>query len=100
MIVSDPERSGIDKVVKGAWSEIQNSKSKAASSTVEALVYSLRAGGIALGCSQARTRLSELSVAQLHEVSARLQRFKPHIARPWTPIEVEMLVAIWFDLHG
>ena len=86
--------------LEGAWSEIHSSKSRAAASTLEALVYSLRAGGTALDCPHARTRLAELSEAQLHEVSARLQRFKPHIARAWTPIEVEMLVAIWFDLHG
>jgi len=36
----------------------------------------------------------------LHEVSARLQTFQPKIARAWTPIEVELLVAVWSDLHG
>jgi hypothetical protein len=83
-----------------AWSEMQGLRGRAAASTVEALMYALRAGGTALTCPHTRRRLSELSEAQLHEVSARLQRFRPNIARPWTPVEVEMLVAIWVDLHG
>ena len=83
-----------------AWSEMQASRGRAASSTVEALVFSLRAGGTALACPHARRRLAELAEAQLHEVSARLQTFQPKIARAWTPIEVELLAAVWSDLHG
>ena len=83
-----------------AWSEINDASGRAASSTVEALVFSLRAGGTALACPHARRRLAELAEAQLHEVSARLQTFQPKIARAWTPIEVELLVAVWSDLHG
>jgi len=83
-----------------AWSEMQASRGRAASSTVEALVFSLRVGGTALACPHARRRLSELSEAQLHEVSARLQKFQLNIARAWTVIEVEFLVDIWIDLHG
>jgi hypothetical protein len=33
-------------------------------------------------------------------VCARLQKIDPNIARAWTPIEVELLVAVWSDLHG
>jgi hypothetical protein len=83
-----------------AWSEIHDAPSRAAASTVEALMYSLRAGGAALDCPHARRRLAELSEAQLHEVSARLQKIQPNIARPWTPVEAEMLVAVWVNLHG
>ena len=83
-----------------AWSEMQASRGRAAASTVEALLYSLRAGGAALACPRARRRLSGLCEAQLHEVSARLQKFQPNIARAWTPVEVELLVAVWSDLHG
>ena len=83
-----------------AWSEINEASGRAASSTVEALVFSLRAGGTALACPYARRQLAELAEAQLHEVSARLQTFQPKIARAWTPIEVELLVAVWSDLHG
>jgi hypothetical protein len=83
-----------------AWSEMQPSRGRAAASTVEALLYSLRAGGTALACPRARRRLSGVYEAQLHEVSARLQTFQPQIARAWTPIEVELLVALWSDVYG
>jgi hypothetical protein len=63
-------------------------------------MFSLRAGGAALACPHARRRLAELTEAQLHELCARLQRIDPNIARPWTPIEVELLVAVWSDLDG
>ena len=83
-----------------AWSEINDAPARAAASAVEALMYSLRAGGAALASPHARRRLSELSEAQLHEVSARLQKFQLNLARAWTAVEVEFLVAIWIDLHG
>ena len=83
-----------------AWSEINDAPAKAAASTIEALMFSLRAGGAALACPQARRRLAELTETQLHEVCARLQKIDPNIARAWTPIEVELLVAVWSDLHG
>lgn len=83
-----------------AWSEMQASRGRAAASTVEALLYSLRAGGAALDCRHARRRLAELREAQLHEVSARLQKIDPNIARAWTPAEVKLLVGIWIDKHG
>src|SRR6516164_3277092 len=73
---------------------------QAAASTVEALVYQVRRGGTGLSNLKARQRLSELSEQQLHEVSARLQKFMPHIARAWSPPEVELLVQLWSDLHG
>jgi hypothetical protein len=28
------------------------------------------------------------------------QKFMPHIARAWSPSEVELLVQLWSDLHG
>ena len=89
-----------DFSLERAWSEINEASGRAASSTVEALVFSLRAGGTALACPHARRRLAELAEPQLHEISARLQTFQPKIARAWTPIEVELLVAVWSDLHG
>jgi hypothetical protein len=82
-----------------AWAEIAR-PSGAAASTVEALVYQLRRGGTELSNPNARRRLLELSEQQLHEVSARLQKFMPHIARAWSPSEVELLVQLWSDLHG
>jgi hypothetical protein len=59
----------------------RRSESAAPASTVEALMYSLRAGGATLASAHTRRRLSELTEAQLHEVSARLQALRPHVAR-------------------
>jgi hypothetical protein len=74
---------------------------RAATSTVEALVYGLRDGIDALPTHSERLRrLSELSETQLHEVCARLQNFKPAIARPWTEAEIVALVSIWTKIHA
>jgi len=89
-----------DFSLERVWSEINDAPARAAASTVQALMYSLRAGGAALASPHARRRLSKLSEAQLHEVSARLQKFQLNITRAWTAVEVEFLVAIWIDLHG
>jgi hypothetical protein len=75
-------------------------RGRAAASTVKALVYQLRRGGAELSNPNARRRLSELSEQQLHEVSTRLQKFMPHIARAWIPAEIEILVGLWSELHG
>jgi hypothetical protein len=72
----------------------------AAASTVEALMFGLRDGIEALPANPDRLRrLSELSADQLKEVCARLQNFKPTIARPWTADEVAALVRIWGKSH-
>ena len=89
-----------DFSLERAWSEINDAPARAAASTIEALMFSLRAGGVALACPHARRRLAGLAEAQLHEVCARLQKIDLNIARAWTPIEVELLVAVWSDLHG
>lgn len=86
--------------VERAWSQIKDARARAAASTIEALMFSLRADGAALACPHARRRLAELTEAQLHEVCARLQKIAPTIARAWAPIEVELLVHVWSDLHG
>jgi hypothetical protein len=75
-------------------------RGRAAASTVEALVYQLRKGGAALSDPSATRRLAELSEQQMHEASVRLQKFMPHVARPWTPDEVEVFVELWSALHG
>jgi hypothetical protein len=85
----------------GAWYELNRMPGRAAASTVEALMFGLRDGIDALPTNFERLRrLSELSETQLHEVCARLQNFKPAIARPWTADEVAALVAIWAKTHA
>jgi len=83
-----------------AWHELNRGDGRAPQATVEALVYGLRDGIDALPTKPERLRrLSELSADQLKEVCARLQNFKPTIARPWTPDEVKALVRIWGQSH-
>jgi len=83
-----------------AWHALNGRASGAAASTVEALVYQLRRGGTELMNPDAQRRLAALSEQQLHEVSARLQKFMPHIARAWSASEIELLVGLWSDSHG
>jgi hypothetical protein len=69
--------------------------------TLEALMFGLRDGIHVLPTKPERLRrLSELSADQLKEVCARLQNFKPTIARPWTADEVAALVRIWGKSHA
>jgi hypothetical protein len=80
---------------------LERRRDGAAASTVEALMFGLRDGIDALPTKAERLRrLSELSETQLHEVCARLQNFKPAIARPWTADEVAASVSIWAKSVG
>ena len=89
-----------DASLEKVWFLLSMQARPGPASTIEALVYQLRRGGTGLSNLKARQRLSELSEQQLHEVSVRLQKFMPHIARAWSPSEVELLVQLWSDLHG
>jgi hypothetical protein len=65
-------------------------------STVDALMYSLRQRGVAaIAEPDTRRRISQLNETQLREASARLQRFDPKIARPWTAEDVIRLLELW-----
>ena len=70
-------------------------RGRAAQSTVEALVYSLRWRGIkALDEPDTQRRISELSEEQLHDVGARLQALKI------TTEDLEQLVSAWVACHA
>jgi hypothetical protein len=73
---------------------------RAARSTVEALMYSLRNGVGALARPDVLRRLSELSDAQLREVAVRVQKFEAHIAPAWTAENVRVLLAARSKVHG
>jgi hypothetical protein len=62
-------------------------------------MYGLRSGTGKLTKSDTQRRLSQLSEAQLREVCARLQNFKPNIASAWSPDEVAALAKIWSKIH-
>jgi hypothetical protein len=86
-----------------AWHELHadHFRGRAAQTTVEALMYSLRERGTkALAEPDTKRRIGELSEEQLHEVGGRLQRLKPEIAKPWTPDEVRSLLAAWMECHA
>jgi hypothetical protein len=84
-----------------AWHELNCGASGAAASTVEALMFGLRDGLVALSKNPDRLRrLSELNAEQLCAVCDRLQNFQPHIAPAWTPNEVQALITIWSKRHG
>jgi hypothetical protein len=79
-----------------AWHEF-NARAcdgRAAASTVEALMFSLRRGPGALAHPNTLRRLAELNEQQLLTVMTRLQKFKPHIAPAWTPEQVEALAIV------
>jgi hypothetical protein len=68
---------------------------RAAASTVEALMYSLRERRTAaLEESDTQRRLAQLSEEQLVEVADRLQRLKPHVAQPWSEPEIASLLIV------
>src|SRR5262245_10615956 len=91
-----------DVSLERAWHELNAEKlrGRAADSTVEALMFSLRSGVSVLKRPDTLRRLSELSEAQLREVVVRLQKFKPEIAPAWTVEDVEILVGVRNRLHG
>jgi hypothetical protein len=86
----------------GAHGEIHHDwfQGRAAESTVEALMLSLRAGVTALEKPDTLRRLSELSDEQLRAVMVRLQKFTLHIARAWTSEEIAVLLAARGRVHG
>jgi hypothetical protein len=68
---------------------------RAAASTLEALMYSLRERGIkALGEPDTLRRLCELSDEQLRDVAVRLQQFQPHIAPAWKAEDIRVLITV------
>jgi hypothetical protein len=66
----------------------------AAASTVDALMYVLRQGPAALECGWTLSRLAELDDAQLIDLAARLQKFRPDIASAWTADQIEVLAEV------
>jgi hypothetical protein len=84
-----------DISLERAWHELNTLKDRAAASTIEALMFSLRSGLGALARPDVRHRLSELSKEQLCEVAARLLKFT---AARWTEADIEALINMWDDL--
>ena len=105
---SPPDRQAIERArrqlddnvsLERAWHKFNARPGRAAEATVEALVLSLRNGIDALSQLDTLRRLSEIDDAQLRAVVIRLQKFKAKIAQPWTPDQVEILLAARKKLH-
>jgi hypothetical protein len=77
----------------------ENMTHTAAAATVDAVAFSLRRGVGELANADSQRRLSELSEEQTRIVCRRLQSFKPEIATPWPPEEIEALMIIWDEAH-
>jgi hypothetical protein len=95
--VTEPHEFSLESL----WDELNAAAQhgRAAASTVEALMYSLRECGIKeLSEPDTQRRISELSEEQLHEVGARLQALK--IVRAWTAEDIERLVETWVASHA
>jgi hypothetical protein len=78
------------------WDELNAARlrGRAAQSTVDALMFSLRSGVKALGQPNTLRRLCQLSDEQLRDVAVRLQRFNPHIAPAWNVENLGVLIAV------
>lgn len=72
----------------------------AASSTIDALMYSLRKGTAVLARSDVQQRLGDVDQDQMRNICKQLQNRNPAVAKSWTGGEVEMLVIAWAACHG
>ena len=72
----------------------------APSTTIEALMFSLRRGVNELAQSDTLWRLSALDGNQVREVCRRVQALKPEIARRWSAEEAATLIAKWREFYG
>jgi hypothetical protein len=85
---------------RAAAREAPMTTKRAAGTTIEALMYSLRERGTAaLADRDIRYRISQLSEEQLHEVSARCQALKLGKG-PWSADDIGRLVDTWVTCHA
>jgi hypothetical protein len=89
------DRAGRPAIVENRH---KNMTRAAAAATIDALVWRLRRGAGELADADSRRRLSELNDEQVRIVCRRLQSFRPEIATPWPPEEIEALMIIWGEL--
>jgi hypothetical protein len=91
-----------DVSLERAWAEISiaHVRDRAAASTVEALMFSLRSSVSALGHPDTLRWLAALGDAQLREIAVRVQGFQPHIAPAWRSEEIEVLIAVRSRING
>ena len=67
----------------------------APSTTIEALLFSLRRGIAELTRPDTQRRLSALDKDQLEAVCLRVQAFQPTIAPAWSAEDADLLISTW-----
>jgi len=72
------------------------SRAAAANSTVDALMYGLRAGVKALERGDVQRRITALDEPRMHDCAKALQQRR---AKPWSKDEIRMFVAMWVECH-
>jgi hypothetical protein len=91
------------------WSAFNATPGRAASSTVEALAFQLRAGVTALREPSALRRIAELNEGQAREIASRLGRERWGISKggempprvpPWEADEIATFLKVWRLGHG
>jgi hypothetical protein len=70
------------------------------SSTVDALMYELRAGVTALSRNDTCERVAALSEQQLRIIFGQLQNRNSAIAAPWSTADLAILMEMWVRRHG
>jgi hypothetical protein len=83
-----------DMSLDAHWHQLNTRRGRAADSTIEALMLSLRRGLEALSRPDTLNRLAQLSERQLLEVMTQVQAFKPEIAPAWKDADLEVLAAV------
>lgn len=72
----------------------------AASSTIDALMYSLRKGPAVLGRADVQQRLIAVDEDQMRDICKQLRSRHPEVAKSWAVADVEALVLAWAACHG
>src|SRR5262249_23748811 len=83
-----------DVSIERAWHKI-DPNDRAAESTVEALMFSLRRGINELTQPSTLRRLSTLDEYQLEDVCLCVQAFQQRIAPAWSAADVDLLISAW-----
>jgi hypothetical protein len=72
----------------------------AAQSTIDAVMYPLRAGTAVLTRDDVQHRLADIDESQLREMVVLLQKRDGRIAPRWEDGDIEKLLEIWMACHG
>lgn len=102
-----PPRSTLGNLVRQSQptataerTNVVETRAAAAASTIDALMYSLRKGIVALSRDDVQQRLVALDEQQMRDVCAQLLKRNSDVTKSWKPDEIEHLVIAWAACHG